>query len=545
MTGNAAKLVRSQPHQSRIREALPNASGEGPYFIQLPSSAFLSSLWNQRKVKEGGTLLEDWCLLIYGISAGARVVLSRLDEERMVCVVIWFYCALMSGPPLFGWSCYMAEGFLTSCSWDYLSRTPANRAYYVYLLSLGFVVPVGVIAYCYAFILAAIRAHGKEMAAVKGMMTGGSPPSIGNPTSGGALSCRSPYYYHANHHTPHQQCPGYRPGPRHASPNTSATPTTSHPGHHRTASHRSGARSSNAVRTAEVILTLVLLFLISWTPYTVVSMIGQFGDMQRVTPWAATLPAIFAKASVIYNPIVYGLSHPHFRSSVRQYLSACTTAASAGQGTTASFMRRHSPQAPLKRKAEAAATIAEVASPEPSVASAPPAAVIVSDCEADPEVKRRMVAEILRGKHRRYRKHRPGSPSSRASRLHHVHFRYHSGEFLSEPDTHQVTLLIDRPRDDAAEVAGGGCWANGGAVSGGCNGERRRLTASHCGDERERLNREERPGRRSSCSRAVCVLYEGTPVCCMAGRDVAGATFTVNRDPSTTSKSLWEMNSFL
>lgn len=31
------------------------------------------------------------------------------------------------------------------------------------------------------------------------------------------------------------------------------------------------------------------------------------------------------QASVVYNPIVYGLSHPHFRSSVRQYISGCTT----------------------------------------------------------------------------------------------------------------------------------------------------------------------------------------------------------------------------
>lgn len=28
---------------------------------------------------------------------------------------------------------------------------------------------------------------------------------------------------------------------------------------------------------------------------------------------------------MVYNPIVYGLSHPHFRSSVRQYISGCTT----------------------------------------------------------------------------------------------------------------------------------------------------------------------------------------------------------------------------
>jgi hypothetical protein len=31
------------------------------------------------------------------------------------------------------------------------------------------------------------------------------------------------------------------------------------------------------------------------------------------------------QASVVYNPIVYGLSHPHFRSSIRNYISGCTT----------------------------------------------------------------------------------------------------------------------------------------------------------------------------------------------------------------------------
>lgn len=28
---------------------------------------------------------------------------------------------------------------------------------------------------------------------------------------------------------------------------------------------------------------------------------------------------------MVYNPIVYGLSHPHFRSSIRNYISGCTT----------------------------------------------------------------------------------------------------------------------------------------------------------------------------------------------------------------------------
>ncbi|XP_049857920.1 melanopsin-like [Schistocerca gregaria] len=182
---------------------------------------------------------------------------------RKVCAAAWVYCLFLSVPPLLGWSRYIPEGFLTSCSWDYLTRTPANRAYYIYLLAFGFVLPVSVIAYCYTFILAAIHAHGREM---KGVESAGGRRSF-----------------------------------------------------HRASTHRPPC--SSTVRSLEIIVTLVLLFLISWTPYTVVTLIGQFGDESFITPWVASLPAFFAKASVVYNPIVYGLSHPHFRASIKQYLS--------------------------------------------------------------------------------------------------------------------------------------------------------------------------------------------------------------------------------
>lgn len=71
-----------------------------------------------------------------------------------------------------------------------------------------------------------------------------------------------------------------------------------------------------------MVLTLILLFTISWSPYATVSFIGQFGDVTLLTPWVSALPALFAKASVIYNPIVYGMSHPHFRSSLQHLFSS-------------------------------------------------------------------------------------------------------------------------------------------------------------------------------------------------------------------------------
>ncbi|XP_054258107.1 rhodopsin-like [Macrosteles quadrilineatus] len=193
---------------------------------------------------------------------------------RKTCVFAWLYCLTMSLPPFFGWSKYEPEGFLTSCSWDYTTRSSANRAYYIYLLTLGFVMPVAVISYCYVFIMVAILAHGREMKDVKA--NGGGKPR-------GYISTR-PFVH---------------------------------------------TRSSSTVRTAEIIFVLVLLFIISWTPYAVITFIGQFGPREWLNPWVTALPAFFAKASVVYNPIIYGLSHPHFRSSVKQYISACTTGVSS------------------------------------------------------------------------------------------------------------------------------------------------------------------------------------------------------------------------
>ncbi|RZF46997.1 hypothetical protein LSTR_LSTR014303 [Laodelphax striatellus] len=185
--------------------------------------------------------------------------------SRKVCLLAWSYCFALSLPPLFGWSRYIPEGFFTSCSWDYSSRTAANRAFYIYLLIFGFILPVTIITYCYTFILMAIFEHGKEMTSIK-------------THEGGRKKM-------------------------------SSTVSTAAP-------------VSSTIRTAEIILVLVVLFMISWTPYAIVTLIGQFGNKGVITPWLSALPAFFAKASVVYNPIVYGLSHPHFRASLRQYFAS-------------------------------------------------------------------------------------------------------------------------------------------------------------------------------------------------------------------------------
>ena len=79
-------------------------------------------------------------------------------------MLIWIYCFLMCAPPWFwGWSSYIPEGLLVTCSWDYTTRSLSNRLYYVMLLFFGFILPVGVLIFCYATILRFIVQHRNEM----------------------------------------------------------------------------------------------------------------------------------------------------------------------------------------------------------------------------------------------------------------------------------------------------------------------------------------------------------------------------------------------
>ena len=53
-------------------------------------------------------------------------------------------------------------------------------------------------------------------------------------------------------------------------------------------------------------------FCSAWMPYAVVSMIAVRSP-SSVSPLAATVPAIIAKSSTSYFPIIYGLTHSAFK----------------------------------------------------------------------------------------------------------------------------------------------------------------------------------------------------------------------------------------
>lgn len=58
-------------------------------------------------------------------------------------------------------------------------------------------------------------------------------------------------------------------------------------------------------RVANMVLLMIVAFLIAWTPYSITALLVQFGDPSVLTPAAGVVPALLAKSSICYNPIIY------------------------------------------------------------------------------------------------------------------------------------------------------------------------------------------------------------------------------------------------
>lgn len=65
----------------------------------------------------------------------------------------------------------------------------------------------------------------------------------------------------------------------------------------------------------------ILLFWVAWSPYAIICLWSVFGDPAEIPLWAATAPALFAKSSTFYNPVIYVATNKQFRKSFFSLLS--------------------------------------------------------------------------------------------------------------------------------------------------------------------------------------------------------------------------------
>ncbi|XP_061767520.1 melanopsin-A-like isoform X3 [Nerophis ophidion] len=189
-------------------------------------------------------------------------VLSR-KRALIILAAAWTYSLGWSLPPFFGWSAYVPEGLLTSCTWDYMTFTASVRAYTMLLFIFVFFLPLLVIIYCYVFIFRAIRSTNRAV----GKMNG---------------SVRS-----------------------HASARDSA---------------KTFQRLQNEWKMAKIALIVILLYVVSWSPYSAVALTAFAGYADMLTPYMNSVPAVIAKASAIHNPIIYAITHPKYRVALAKYI---------------------------------------------------------------------------------------------------------------------------------------------------------------------------------------------------------------------------------
>uniref|UniRef100_A0A3P9H5F8 Opsin 4a (melanopsin) n=1 Tax=Oryzias latipes TaxID=8090 RepID=A0A3P9H5F8_ORYLA len=183
-------------------------------------------------------------------------VLSR-KRALLILSAAWAYSLGWSLPPFFGWSAYVPEGLLTSCTWDYMTFTPSVRAYTMLLFIFVFFLPLFIIIYCYVFIFRAIRSTNRAV----GKINGNTRDAV-----------------------------------------------------------KSFNRLQNEWKMAKIALIVILLYVISWSPYSTVALTAFAGYADMLTPYMNSIPAVIAKASAIHNPIIYAITHPKYRMALAKYI---------------------------------------------------------------------------------------------------------------------------------------------------------------------------------------------------------------------------------
>lgn len=74
------------------------------------------------------------------------------------------------------------------------------------------------------------------------------------------------------------------------------------------------------IQATKTVLIFVGVFCISWLPYAVIVLFAHFGTdiEEHVTPLTASLPALFAKTSTVFNPLIYTLTNPECKAHIKR-----------------------------------------------------------------------------------------------------------------------------------------------------------------------------------------------------------------------------------
>lgn len=189
---------------------------------------------------------------------------GRLTRTKSLVMIlcIWMYTVPWAVLPLFEiWGRFVPEGFLTACSFDYLMDTFDNHMFVAVIFTFSYAIPMSLIIYFYSQMVKHVVEHEKALKEQAKKMN--------------VESLRS---------------------------------------------NQNLQTQSTEIRIAKVAVTICFLFVLSWTPYAVLAMIGAFGNQALLTPGVTMIPACACKFVACLDPYVYALSHPRYRMELQNRL---------------------------------------------------------------------------------------------------------------------------------------------------------------------------------------------------------------------------------
>ena len=77
---------------------------------------------------------------------------------------------------------------------------------------------------------------------------------------------------------------------------------------------------SSEMKLVRITAMSVIAFILSWAPYCFVSLVAVFTRKHVIALWEAEIPELLAKASVVYNPVIYTIMNSRFRATLLRIL---------------------------------------------------------------------------------------------------------------------------------------------------------------------------------------------------------------------------------
>lgn len=167
-------------------------------------------------------------------------------RSKLMVLFVWLYGLFFSTIPLLdiGLSSYVPEGYLTACSFDYLTTDSNARIFMFTYFCFAWVLPFVIITYCYTNILKVVVTASKIQS--------------------------------------------------------------------------SKEKNKTEIKLAGVVVGLIGLWFMAWTPYAIVALLGISGNMHLLSPLGSMIPAIFAKSAACIDPYLYAVNHPRYRQELKR-----------------------------------------------------------------------------------------------------------------------------------------------------------------------------------------------------------------------------------